>query len=207
MTVGDATMPGQVDGADNQLVVIGASAGGVEALLGLIERLPADFPAPIVIAQHLDPRQPSQLNALLTTHAALPIRTVTGQEKLQPGTVYVVPANRDVEIGDHHVSVHPATSSRAKPSVDRLLISAAHVFREGLFAVILTGTGIDGAAGAQAVKAYGGTVVIENPATARFPGMPRGGPGRGGRHRSGPGRDRPAAERAPGRDVRAAVDR
>ncbi|MDF2759128.1 MAG: hypothetical protein K0S99_1760 [Thermomicrobiales bacterium] len=172
MTVGDATMAGQVDGADNQLVVIGASAGGVEALLGLIERLPADFPAPIVIAQHLDPRQPSQLNALLTTHAALPIRTVTGQEKLQPGTVYVVPANRDVEIGDHHVSVHPATSSRAKPSVDRLLISAAHVFREGLFAVILTGTGIDGAAGAQAVKAYGGTVVIENPATARFPGMP-----------------------------------
>jgi two-component system, chemotaxis family, CheB/CheR fusion protein len=172
MTVGDATMPAQPDGADNQLVVIGASAGGVEALLALIERLPAGFPAPIVIAQHLDPRQPSQLNSLLTAHAKLPIRTVTGQETLQPGTVYVVPADRDVEIRDHHVMVDPSTSSRAKPSVDRLLISAAHVFREGLFAVILTGTGIDGAAGAQSVKAYGGTVVIENPATARFPGMP-----------------------------------
>src|SRR5918998_1329208 len=116
--------------------------------------------------------QPSQLNELLATHAALPVRTVTGQETLEPGTVYVVPTDRDVEISDHRVNVHSATISRAKPSVDRLLISAAHVFREGLFAVILTGTGIDGAAGAQAVKAYGGTVVIENPATARFPGMP-----------------------------------
>ena len=63
-------------------------------------------------------------------------------------------------------------SSRARPSIDRLLTSAARVFREGLFAVILTGTGVDGAAGAQAVKAFGGTVVIENPATASFPGMP-----------------------------------
>jgi two-component system CheB/CheR fusion protein len=172
MTMDEARMPVEPEGADTQLVVIGASAGGVDALLGLIERLPSDFPAPIVIAQHLDPRLPSQLNELLTARTALPVRTVTGQETLQPGTVYVVPADRDVEISDHHVSVDPATVSRAKPSVDRLLTTAAHVFREGLFAVILTGTGADGAAGAQAVKAYGGTVVVENPATARFPGMP-----------------------------------
>ena len=172
MTVGDATMPVQPDGAENQLVVIGASAGGVQALLTLIERLPANFPAPIVIAQHLDPRHSSQLNELLTSHSTLPVRTVTGQETLHPGTVYVVPADRDVEITDHQVGIIPATSSRAKPSVDLLLASAAHLYREGLFAVILTGTGVDGAAGAQAVKAYGGTVVIENPATARFPGMP-----------------------------------
>ncbi|HEX2280223.1 MAG TPA: CheR family methyltransferase, partial [Thermomicrobiales bacterium] len=172
MMVGDTTVPVPPDGAGNQLVVIGASAGGVDALLTLIERLPADFPAPIVIAQHLNPHQPSQLNELLTNHAALPVSTVTGQEALRPGTVYVVPADRDVEISDHHVRVDPATRSRAKPSVDRLLTSAAPVYREGLFAVILTGTGDDGAAGAQAVKAYGGTVVIENPATARFPGMP-----------------------------------
>jgi two-component system CheB/CheR fusion protein len=172
MTVGDATLPAQTDEAGNQLVVIGASSGGVDALLALIERLPADFPAPIVIAQHLDPRQPSQLNEVLSAHATLPIRTVTGQETLQPGTVYVVPADRDVEISDHLVRIDSATRSRAKPSVDRLLASAAYVYREGLFAVILTGTGIDGASGAQAVKAYGGTVVIENPATARFPGMP-----------------------------------
>ena len=172
MTVDPATIPIQPDGSDNQLVVIGASAGGVEALLALTERLPSEFPAPIVVAQHLDPRRSSQLNELLAAQTKLPVRTITSQEMLQPGTVYVVPADRDVEIADHQVRVQPATKSRAKPSVDRLLTSAAHVYREGLFAVILTGTGVDGAAGAQAVKAYGGTVVIENPATARFPGMP-----------------------------------
>jgi two-component system CheB/CheR fusion protein len=172
MMVNDETTLVQPDGADSQLVVVGASAGGVEALLTLIERLPADFPAPIVIAQHLDPRLPSQLDALLSARATLPVRTVADQETLRPGTIYVVPSARDVEITDHSVSVDLAPISRANPSVDRLLTSAAHIFRERLFAVILTGTGADGAAGAQAVKAYGGTVVIENPATARFPGMP-----------------------------------
>jgi two-component system CheB/CheR fusion protein len=156
-----------------QLVVVGASAGGVEALLTLVASLPARFPAPIVVAQHLDPHRPSQLAALLAGRGALPVRTVAGREPLKRGTIYVVPADRDVEIADHHVDTHQASSRSPKPSVDLLMTTAARTYGDGLIAVILTGTGSDGAAGAQAAKAYGGTVIVQNPETARFPGMPQ----------------------------------
>ncbi len=154
------------------LVVIGASAGGVDALITLVGTLPTDFPAPIVIAQHLDRRRESHLGQILASRSALPVRTVTEYEKLDPGVVYVIASDLDVEINDHAVSVGTNTSPAPKPSVDRLLETAAHVFRDSLIAVILTGTGNDGAAGAQAVKAHGGTVIVQNPETATFPGMP-----------------------------------
>ena len=81
-----------------QLVVIGASAGGVEALLALTASLSPDFPAPIVLAQHLDPRRPSQLAQLMAGRNHLPVRSVSGEEPLLPGAIYVVPADHDVEI-------------------------------------------------------------------------------------------------------------
>jgi two-component system CheB/CheR fusion protein len=156
----------------SQLVVIGASAGGVEALLTLVESLPVGFPAPIVVAQHLAPERPSQLASLVASHTRLAVRTVQSSEALAPGTIYVVPADRDVEISDHRVDVRQQPGRTPKPSVDRLLATAARAFGDGLISVILTGTGSDGAAGAQATKAYGGTVIVQNPETARFPGMP-----------------------------------
>jgi two-component system CheB/CheR fusion protein len=128
-----------------------------------------------VLAQHLDPDHPSHLAKILARRSALPVRTVTDKEPLQPGIVYVVPADRHVEITDHLVRLRAngETSRRSpKPSVDRLLMTAARVYGEQLIAVILTGTGSDGAAGARAVKASGGLVLIENPATAAYPGMP-----------------------------------
>src|SRR5271166_4154460 len=83
-----------------QLVVVGSSAGGVEALSTLVAALPANFPAPIVLAQHLDPTYPSHLGEILSRRSMLPVRTVTSQEPLLPGVVYVVPADRNVEITD-----------------------------------------------------------------------------------------------------------
>lgn len=157
------------------LVVVGSSAGGIEALSTLVETLPADFPAPLVLAQHLDPRQPSHLSEILTKYSALPVRMVVDSELLEPGIVYVVPADRHVEIVDGMVRLHAEGADGRKgptPSVNRLLTSAALAYGEQLIAVILTGTGSDGASGAQAVKAAGGTVIIENPATAAYPGMP-----------------------------------
>ncbi|HEY0607501.1 MAG TPA: chemotaxis protein CheB, partial [Herpetosiphonaceae bacterium] len=155
-----------------QLVVVGASAGGIEALSTLVATLPAQFPAPIVIAQHLDPTRPSHLGAILARRAPLPVITVQDHAPLHAGTIYVVPSNRHVEITDHDMTVLPDGPQRPKPSVDLLLSSAAQIFGEQLIAVILTGTGSDGALGAQAVKHAGGTVVIQNPATAAYPGMP-----------------------------------
>ncbi|MGK3984130.1 CheR family methyltransferase [Sorangium sp. So ce136] len=156
----------------SQLVVVGCSAGGIEALCTLVSTLRAPFPAPIVIAQHLDPRRPSHLGDVLRRRSELPVRAVAAVSPLENGVVYVVPAGRDVEITDHELRLLPENAARPKPSVDTLFRTAAEVFGENLIAVVLTGNGSDGSAGARQVKKCGGTVIIENPATAKFRGMP-----------------------------------
>jgi two-component system CheB/CheR fusion protein len=162
-----------IDRSLPQLVVIGSSAGGIEALATLVATLSIPFPAPLIIAQHLDPSRPSHLGDILTRHTPLPVVTVQQQEPLQAGTIYVVPANHHVEVTDHDITLLLDGGGRPKPSIDLLLRSAAAIYGERLVAVILTGTGSDGASGARAVKQAGGTVVIQNPATAAYPGMPQ----------------------------------
>jgi two-component system CheB/CheR fusion protein len=157
----------------SQLVVIGASAGGIDALSTLVGTLPRDFPAPIVVAQHLDPRRASHLEEIVARRGPLTVRTVQASEPLLPGVIYVVPANRVVEVSDHRVTVREDGQSGPKPSVDRLFDSAARAYGEGLVAVILSGSGSDGAAGARHVTSAGGTVIIQNPDTATFPSMPQ----------------------------------
>ena len=152
--------------------MIGSSAGGIEALSRLVASLPADFPAPIVIAQHLDPRRPSHLHEILARHATLPVRVVEEREALEDGVIFVVPSNRLVEISAGDLRLRAARAGAVAPSIDVLFESAAGVFGPGLIAVILTGSGSDGSAGAWHVKKAGGAVVIENPATAMFPSMP-----------------------------------
>ncbi|HET7480436.1 MAG TPA: CheR family methyltransferase [Rubrobacteraceae bacterium] len=156
----------------SHLVVVGSSAGGVEALSVLVSTLPPDFSAPVVIAQHLDPHRESHLGEILARKSTLPVRTVTDHEPLEAGVVFVVPANRHVNVTDSEIDLRVDPSGRPKPSIDLLLGSAAEVIGERLIAIILTGTGSDGAAGAAAVKKAGGTVIIQNPRTAQYPGMP-----------------------------------
>lgn len=156
----------------SHLVVVGSSAGGVEALSVMVSTLPPDFSAPVVIAQHLDPRRESHLGEILARKSTLPVRTVTDHEPLEAGVVFVVPANRHVNVTDFEIDLKVDSAGRPKPSIDLLLSSAAEVIGERLIAIILTGTGSDGAAGAAAVKKAGGTVIIQNPRTAQYPGMP-----------------------------------
>jgi two-component system CheB/CheR fusion protein len=158
----------------NDLVVVGSSAGGVGALSTLVSTLTKDFPAPIVLAQHLDPQKPSHLDAILERRSVLPIVVVSedGRTELEGGKIYVVPSNRHVRIDDGHVHLESDHAERPTPSVDKLLLSAAESYGEHLIAVILTGSGSDGAAGAVAVKNAGGVVIIQNPQTAAFPSMP-----------------------------------
>src|SRR5947209_2934231 len=136
----------------SQLVVIGSSAGGIEALSTLVSTLHQKFPAPVVIAQHLDPHRTSHLRQILSQRSTLPVRTLQDRERLEPGVVFVVPAYRHVEITDHDIALREEGHGRSKPSIDFLLTSAARLFGEELVAVILTGTGSDGAAGAYEVK-------------------------------------------------------
>ena len=163
-----------VDGSSGDLVVVGSSAGGVEALSVLVSNLPADFPAPIVLAQHLDPNRPSTLDSILRKRTSLPVELVTSSSRLEQGKIYVVPSNRLVTILNDHVEVQEdyLKRPRPRPSVDVLLSSAAEVYGDRLIAVILTGSGSDGAAGAVEVKNAGGTVIAQNPQTARYPSMP-----------------------------------
>jgi two-component system CheB/CheR fusion protein len=154
------------------LVVVGSSAGGIEALSVLVGTLPVGFPAPVVLAQHLDPKRPSNLALILERRASLPIVVVSEHTPLEAGKIYVVPANRHVRIRDGHVELEADHGDRPRPSVDLLLSSAASVYGERLIAVILTGSGSDGAAGAVEVKNAGGTVIIQNPQTAHYPSMP-----------------------------------
>lgn len=155
------------------LVVVGSSAGGIDALSVLVSSLAPKFPAPIIIAQHLSPQHPSHLAEILSRRSPLPVRTILDHEALESGTIYVVPADRHVQIRNGHLSLTQEDGGRPKPSINLLFASAAQAYGEQLIAVILTGTGSDGATGAIQVKKAGGTVVIQNPATAQFASMPR----------------------------------
>jgi two-component system CheB/CheR fusion protein len=162
----------EIRGSD--LVVVGSSAGGVGALSTLVSTLNKNFPAPIVLAQHLDPQRPSHLGSILERRSQLPIVVVDEHSPttLENGKIYVVPANRHVKIHDVHVLLEGDHNERPKPSVDLLLTSAAASYGEHLIAVILTGAGSDGASGAVEVKNAGGVVIIQNPQTAAYPSMP-----------------------------------
>ena len=158
----------------NDLVVVGSSAGGVGALSTLVSTLNKNFPAPVVLAQPLDPQRPSQLGSILERRSNLPV-VIVGENSptpLERGKIYVVPANKHVKIRDGHVHLEGDHGDRPRPSVDLLLSSAAEYYGEHLVAVILTGSGSDGAAGAVDVKNAGGVVIIQNPETAPYPSMP-----------------------------------
>jgi len=155
----------------SHLVVIGSSAGGIESLSAVVSALPATFSAPVVIAQHLSPSRSSSLVEILERRGPLPVRAIADRTRLEPGVVYVVPPHRDAVIsGDEIVLSDEGTSPQ--PSIDRLFSSAAEAVGEDLIAVVLSGTGSDGASGARDVKYAGGTVIIEDPETAAYPGMP-----------------------------------
>ena len=104
----------------SQLIVIGSSAGGIDALSVVVGGLPADLPVPVIIAQHLDPRRPSRLTEILQRKTALPVQEVTDAADLEPGRVLVIPPNRNAHVADSRVTVDEPADGRPKPSIDQL---------------------------------------------------------------------------------------
>lgn len=156
------------------VVAIGASAGGLEALQELVARLPADARAAIVIAQHLSPDRPSQLADLLARITPLPVVQAQDPTPLQQGQIVVIPPNRDAIIEAGHLRLSdPLPRFGPSPSIDRLFESLAHDCGEQGLAVVLSGTGSDGACGLRVVGAAGGLTLVQSPESARFDGMPR----------------------------------
>jgi two-component system chemotaxis response regulator CheB len=156
------------------VVAIGASAGGIEALHSLIGALPLSFPAAVLIVQHMDPRRKSFLAELLGRHSKLAVRAAIDGELVQPGTVRIAPPDMHLIARDGRLvltDTKPVHFSR--PSVDQLFASIADEYGPRAIGIILTGSGVDGAAGVRAMKAKGGTIIVQDPASAAHDGMPR----------------------------------
>jgi len=157
------------------LVAIGASWGGLNALQRVLSALPADFGAPVVIAQHRSARSDDTvLGALLDGRSHLKIRDAEDKDELRAGVVLIAPP-------DYHMLIDPgvvALSTEApvafsRPSIDVLFESAADAYGSDVVGVILTGSNADGARGLEAIQRRGGLAIIQDPATAERPEMPQ----------------------------------
>ncbi len=149
------------------VLAIGASAGGIAALSTVLGGLPHDIDVPILIVQHLDRRHQTVIAEVLGRRAVMSVKLAEDAERARPGVAYVAPPN-------HHLLVGPGGILRlteselvhfVRPSADLLFESVAGAYGDGAIAVVLTGTGTDGAMGVRAVKQRGGTVIVEDPVT------------------------------------------
>jgi two-component system, chemotaxis family, protein-glutamate methylesterase/glutaminase len=157
-----------------ELVVVGSSWGGLEALSRLLVLLPPDFEPPIAIAQHRTPDPAGDgLAASIGAVSPLPVREVDDKDPLSPGTVYVAPADYHLMVERTHFELSvDAPVAYSRPSIDVLFESAADAFRDGVVGVLLTGANADGTAGLRRIRDFGGTTLVQDPSTAERPEMP-----------------------------------
>lgn len=159
---------------NRDIVVVGASAGGVDALQRLCASLPRDFPAAILIAQHLSPSARSMLPKLIERVTVLPTGSPQDGDPIEAGRIYVAAP-------DHHILVRPGRvlmrrgpyENRSRPAVNALFRSAAVAYGARVIGVVLTGLLDDGTEGLIAIKAAGGLSIVQDPADAEWPSMPR----------------------------------
>ncbi|GFE70591.1 chemotaxis protein CheB [Chroococcus sp. FPU101] len=158
-----------------KIVALCASAGGVNALGEILSGLNVDFPAPVVIVQHLARQYPSQLANILSRRTQLKVKQAETGDKLTPGQVYIAPPDQHLLINPNQtISLSQAELVNfLRPSGDLLLESVAASFQEQAIAVILTGTGSDGAMGIQAIKKMNGFVIAQDRTTSEYFGMPK----------------------------------
>jgi two-component system chemotaxis response regulator CheB len=156
------------------IVALTASAGGLAALSRVISMLPRDFPAAVVVVQHLDPRHRSLMADILARRTRLPVKEAEHGEHIRPATVYVAPPNSHLLVNsDGTLSLSQSELVHfVRPSADLLFESVAASYKDRAIAVVLTGTGIDGKMGVQAIKKMAGTVIVQDKETSEFFGMP-----------------------------------
>ncbi|MCK0511627.1 chemotaxis protein CheB [Aromatoleum buckelii] len=157
-----------------RVIVIGASAGGVEALRSLTGALPENFPAAVFVVLHLSRDSPSVLPDILSRAGPLPANRAVDGEPIHSGRIYVAPP-------DFHLLVEPdqvrmsrgPRENNVRPAIDPLFRSAAIAYGPAVIGVVLTGNLYDGAAGLRSIKLRGGTTVVQDPRDALFPSMPQ----------------------------------
>ncbi|MFY2560236.1 chemotaxis-specific protein-glutamate methyltransferase CheB [Corallococcus terminator] len=173
-----STSPAQVFGPARNLVVVGTSTGGPQALTRLLSALPADFPAPMALALHIPPGYTEAVARRLDALCLLEVREAEDGMELRPGRVVLARAGQHLKIERHgaltvgRVDRHPVNMPH-HPSVDVLFESAALTWGKDTVGLVLTGMGDDGREGSRAIRAAGGTVLTESEASCVVYGMPR----------------------------------
>lgn len=161
----------EIGGRD--IIVLGASAGGVQALCKVIESLPPGFPAAIFVVLHLVPHSRSVLPAILERSGCLPASHPAEGEVIRPGRVYVAPPDRHLAIEDGHIHLsRNASENGHRPAIDVLFRTAARSYGPRVAGVVLTGNLDDGTAGLAAIKKCGGVAIVQDPGDADYPSMP-----------------------------------
>jgi len=157
-----------------EAIVIGASAGGFEALMALLEGLPSGYPFPMAVVLHLPDNRDSRLAELFGYRLALRVREARDKEPLEPGTVYFAPPGYHLLVeADRSFSLSCEDRvNYARPSIDVLMLSAADAYGPALCGILLTGANYDGAAGLAGMQIAGGLAVVQDPASAEVPTMP-----------------------------------
>lgn len=159
--------------ANHDIVAIGTSAGGVEALLFLAARLSPQFPAAIVVTIHLPSDNPSVLDQILRRAGPLPAAFAGDGDVLNKGHIFIAPPGRHLLIDGNRLSLGEGPrENNARPAIDPMLRSTAVCCGSRVVGVVLTGTMYDGASGLRAVSQCGGITVVQDPRDAAFPEMP-----------------------------------
>ncbi len=155
------------------VIAIGASAGGLQALSEVLQPLPPDFP-PILIVQHLDPSHKSQLASLLVRKTGKQVKQAEHDEPILSGMVYIAPPDEHLLVGPGKIQLaHSQLVHFSRPSIDLLFESVAGMYGTRSMGVVLSGSNRDGSMGIRAIKQAGGTTLAQDPKTAEFPVMPR----------------------------------
>ena len=157
-----------------EIVALAASAGGLHAITEVLSALPQDFPAAVVVVQHLDPRHRSLMADILGRRTPLPVHEAREGDRLKRGSVFIAPPNRHLLVNpDGTLSLSQTEMVHfVRPSADLLFESVAASHRDRAIGVVLSGSGSDGAMGVKAIKKTGGTVIVQDPGSSEFRGMP-----------------------------------
>ncbi len=158
----------------HDIIVIGASAGGVEALMKVVRTLPGDIPASLFLVLHLPAESSSVLPTILSRVSALPAIHPEDYSPIVPGTIYVARPDYHLMLEHGIVRVtHGPKENRHRPAIDPLFRSAALAYGPRVIGVILTGALDDGTAGLLAIKCSGGIAIVQDPQEALYASMPR----------------------------------
>jgi two-component system, chemotaxis family, protein-glutamate methylesterase/glutaminase len=156
------------------IIVVGASAGGVETLVDLVQGLPADLPASVFVVLHVRASRPTALADVLQRRSGLGATDAADGEPIRPGRIYVAPADNHLLVKRGFVRVvHGPKENGRRPAVDPLFRTAARAYGQRVIGVVLSGSLDDGTAGLRAVKRAGGVAIVQDPDDAIFPDMPR----------------------------------